>query len=76
MLNFKYVIDSVGVAKTLIKNSSKLKLHDLKKYTIVEEKHQKAKQLKVKQYVFVTGLARSGTTAVMNKIFEKDLNAS
>ena len=46
MLNFKYVIDSVGVAKTLIKNSSKLKLHDLKKYTIVEEKHQKAKQLK------------------------------
>lgn len=30
---------------------------------------QKAKQLDVKQYVFVTGLARSGTTAVMNKIF-------
>lgn len=30
---------------------------------------QKLKQLDVKQYVFVTGLARSGTTAVMNKIF-------
>ena len=29
----------------------------------------KAKQLDIKQYVFVTGLARSGTTAVMNKIF-------
>lgn len=29
----------------------------------------KAKQLEIKQYVFVSGLARSGTTAVMNKIF-------
>lgn len=29
----------------------------------------KAKQLQIKQYVFVSGLARSGTTAVMNKIF-------
>ncbi|WP_299164471.1 sulfotransferase domain-containing protein [uncultured Eudoraea sp.] len=37
---------------------------------------QKAKQLEVKQYVFVTGLARSGTTAVMNKIFETGLYAS
>ena len=37
---------------------------------------QKAKQLDVKQYVFVTGLARSGTTAVMNKIFGTGLYAS
>ncbi|WP_282163167.1 sulfotransferase [Ulvibacterium marinum] len=29
----------------------------------------KAKQLNIREYVFVTGLARSGTTAVMNKIF-------
>ncbi len=29
----------------------------------------KAKQLQIRQYVFVSGLARSGTTAVMNKIF-------
>ena len=30
---------------------------------------QKAKQIDVEQYVFVTGLARSGTTVVMRKIF-------
>lgn len=32
----------------------------------------KAKQLEIKQYVFVTGLARSGTTAVMRKIFSTE----
>ena len=37
---------------------------------------QKAKQLELKQQVFVTGLARSGTTAVMNKIFGTRLYAS
>ncbi|MGB5668834.1 MAG: sulfotransferase domain-containing protein [Maribacter sp.] len=37
---------------------------------------QKAKQLEIKEYVFVTGLARSGTTAVMNKIFGTDEYAS
>jgi hypothetical protein len=36
----------------------------------------KAKELDVKQYVFVSGLARSGTTAVMNKIFGTDEFAS
>lgn len=36
----------------------------------------KAKQIAVKQHVFVTGLARSGTTAVMNKIFATDKYAS
>lgn len=36
----------------------------------------KAKQLEIKQYVFVSGLARSGTTAVMNKIFGSDEFAS
>jgi hypothetical protein len=46
MLNFKYVLDAVGVAKTLIANSSKLKLNNLKKYTVVEESHEKAKELK------------------------------
>jgi len=46
MLNFKYVLDAVGVAKTLIANSSKLKLDNLKKYTVVEESHEKAKELK------------------------------
>lgn len=46
MLNIKYIIDGVGVAKTLIANATKLKLTNLKKYTIVEESHQKAKQLK------------------------------
>jgi len=37
---------------------------------------QKAKQLNVKEHVFVTGLARSGTTAVMNKIFSTGEYAS
>lgn len=37
---------------------------------------QKAKQLDIKEYVFVTGLARSGTTAVMNKIFNTGEYAS
>lgn len=46
MLNFKYILDAVGVAKTLIANSSKLKLDNLKKYTVVEESHEKAKELK------------------------------
>ncbi|TXN35965.1 hypothetical protein FVB32_15505 [Flagellimonas hymeniacidonis] len=37
---------------------------------------QKAKQLPIDQIVFVTGLARSGTTAVMNKIFQRGEHAS
>ncbi|MEO9891007.1 sulfotransferase [Aurantibacter sp.] len=35
-----------------------------------------AKKLEVNQYVFVTGLARSGTTAVMRKIFQTGNYAS
>lgn len=36
----------------------------------------KANQLSVDQYVFVTGLARSGTTAVMREIFQSGFFAS
>ena len=36
----------------------------------------KAKNLDIQQYVFVTGLARSGTTAVMRKIFQTGEYAS
>ena len=47
ILNIKYIIDSVGVAKTLIANKTKLKLSTpLNKYKIVEEKHKLAKELK------------------------------
>jgi hypothetical protein len=37
---------------------------------------KEAKKIQVEQYIFVTGLARSGTTAVMNKIFETGEYAS
>lgn len=37
---------------------------------------QKTKHLNIKEHVFVTGLARSGTTAVMNKIFSTGEYAS
>ena len=37
---------------------------------------QKAKQLDIEQFVFITGLARSGTTAVMRKIFSSGVYAS
>ena len=37
---------------------------------------RKAKQLPVEEYVFITGLARSGTTALMNKIFASEEYAS
>jgi hypothetical protein len=37
---------------------------------------RKAKQREVKEYVFISGLARSGTTALMNKIFETGEYAS
>jgi hypothetical protein len=49
-LNFKYILDAVGVAKTLIANASKLKLGSLKKYTVVEERHDMAKDLKDNPY--------------------------
>ncbi len=42
--------------------------------TIVHGKQ--AKELQVKEYIFVTGLARSGTTAVMRRIFETGEYAS
>lgn len=37
---------------------------------------KKAKQQEVQQYVFISGLARSGTTALMNKIFNTQEYAS
>jgi len=37
---------------------------------------KKAKEIKVKEHVFITGLARSGTTALMNKIFGTEEYAS
>ncbi|MCW5515588.1 sulfotransferase [Muriicola sp. Z0-33] len=36
----------------------------------------KAKQTPIEEYVFITGLARSGTTALMNKIFTTEEYAS
>tara|TARA_R110002049_G_scaffold77408_1_gene197972 strand:+ start:128 stop:1144 length:1017 start_codon:yes stop_codon:yes gene_type:complete len=36
----------------------------------------KAKNIEIKEYVFITGLARSGTTALMNKIFGTNEYAS
>ncbi len=36
----------------------------------------KAKKLEIKEYVFISGLARSGTTALMNKIFSTGEYAS
>ncbi|MCM4172548.1 hypothetical protein DHD32_13740 [Arenibacter sp. TNZ] len=36
----------------------------------------KSKNIQIQEYVFITGLARSGTTALMNKIFGSDEYAS
>lgn len=48
--NFKYIIDSVGTAKSLIHNKGKLNLNNLRNYLIVEESGPYGKMLKDDPY--------------------------